>query len=163
MAIKVLRVTGEQSELLDAVIALGDRYTKTLGPADASRVPQAAEDGGSPGRHRSGGGDRLRAVRAPEEERYIRLAHLCVAEEQRGRGIARLLVEAIKRAVSATARYQGQVPTGLRTQRHVDEPGFVPNGEVRGGAGTERSSTDGGWISDIRICSRRRRATRCWW
>jgi hypothetical protein len=31
MAIRVLPVSAEQSELLDAVIALGNRYTKYLG------------------------------------------------------------------------------------------------------------------------------------
>lgn len=37
------QVAETQDELVDAAVALGDRYTKTFGVAHAARVPQARE------------------------------------------------------------------------------------------------------------------------
>ena len=73
-----------QNELIDKAIVLGDRYTKTLGLLTPPAYRKAAEDGGL-----------LVAVEAeevigyalfglPKRSAHIRLAHLCVAEEQRG-------------------------------------------------------------------------------
>ncbi|WJY41155.1 GNAT family N-acetyltransferase [Streptomyces sp. P9-2B-2] len=101
MAIEVLPVAGEQFGLLDAVIALGDRYTRFLGLVTPPAYLKHAEDGGL-----------LAAVEdeevvgyalfgLPKRNHYVRLAHLCVAEEHRGRGIARLLVEAIREQLSS--------------------------------------------------------------
>lgn len=46
MAIKVLPVSGEQAGWIDAVVALGDRYTKRLGLLTPPAYRKAAEDGG---------------------------------------------------------------------------------------------------------------------
>ncbi|MFF7845402.1 GNAT family N-acetyltransferase [Streptomyces ossamyceticus] len=145
MAIKLLSVSPAQAELIDKAIALGDRYTKTLGLLTPPAYRQAAEDGGL-----------LVAVEAdevigyalfglPKRSAHIRLAHLCVAEEQRGRGIARLLVDAIKE------RYPQRLGIKAKCRRDYDlsdmwtSLGFVPHGEVRG-RGRDGEILDGWWL-----------------
>ncbi|MER6075166.1 GNAT family N-acetyltransferase [Streptomyces sp. NPDC001817] len=112
-------------------VALGDRYTNTLGLLTPPAYRKAAEDGGL-----------LAAVEADEALGYarfglpkrstrIRLAHLCVAEEQRGRGIARRLVEGIKE------RYPQRLGSKAKCRRDYNLSGMwrsldsVPDGEVR--------------------------------
>ncbi len=84
MAIKLVSVLPAQDELIDKAVSLGDRYAKTLGLLTPPAYRKAAEDGGL-----------LVAVEAdevigyalfglPKGSAHIRLAHLCVAEEQRG-------------------------------------------------------------------------------
>ncbi|GAA4063758.1 GNAT family N-acetyltransferase [Streptomyces shaanxiensis] len=145
MAIKLLSVSPAQAELIDKAIALGDGYTKTLGLLTPPAYRQAAEAGGL-----------LVAVEAdevigyalfglPKRSAHIRLAHLCVAEEQRGRGIARLLVEAIKE------RYPQRLGIKAKCRRDYNlsdmwrSLGFVPHGEVRG-RGRDGEILDGWWL-----------------
>ncbi|MFF3919470.1 GNAT family N-acetyltransferase [Streptomyces sp. NPDC001852] len=144
-------------------VALGDRYTNTLGLLTPPDYRKAAEDGGL-----------LAAVEADEALGYapfglpkrstrIRLAHLRVAEEQRGRGIARRLVEGIKE------RYPQRLGSKAKCRRDYNLSGMwrslgsVPDGEVQGGTGTAKSWMDPRWTSAIRTCSRRWRAMRSWW
>ncbi|WP_328825698.1 GNAT family N-acetyltransferase [Streptomyces ureilyticus] len=134
-----------QAELIDKSVALGDRYTKTLGLLTPPAYRQVAENGGL-----------LVAVEAdqmigyalfglPKRSAHIRLAHLCVAEEQRGRGMARLLVEAIKQ------RYPQRLGIKAKCRRDYElsdmwtSLGFVPNGEVRG-RGRDGEILDGWWL-----------------
>ncbi|MFE1781522.1 GNAT family N-acetyltransferase [Streptomyces sp. NPDC059506] len=145
MAIKLLTVSPAQKELIDKAVALGDRYTKKLGLLTPPAYLKAAEDGGL-----------LAAVEAdevigyalfglPKRSAHIRLAHLCVADEQRGRGIARLLVDEIK------ARYPQRLGIKAKCRRDYDlsamwrRLGFVPHGEVRG-RGRDGEILDGWWL-----------------
>ncbi|MEU0242872.1 GNAT family N-acetyltransferase [Streptomyces sp. NPDC006235] len=145
MAIKLLSVGPARNELIDKAIALGDRYTKTLGLLTPPAYRQAAEDGGL-----------LVAVEAdevigyalfglPKRSAHIRLAHLCVAEEQRGRGIARLLVEAIKEKYPQRLGIKAKCRRDYNLSDMWTSLGFVPNGEVRG-RGRDGEILDGWWL-----------------
>ncbi|WP_236242422.1 GNAT family N-acetyltransferase [Streptomyces sp. CC228A] len=145
MAIRVQPVSAEQSELLDAVIALGDRYTKYLGLLTPPAYRKHAEDGGL-----------LVAVDdeevvgyalfgLPKRSLYVRLAHLCVAEEHRGKSVARELIEAIG------ARHAHRL--GIRAKCRRDYGlsgmwtalGFVPKGESLG-RGKDKETLDTWWL-----------------
>ncbi|GGV87332.1 hypothetical protein GCM10015535_36860 [Streptomyces gelaticus] len=117
MAIRVLPVSAEQLELLDAVVAVGDRYTKYLGLLTPPAYRKHAEDGGL-----------LVAVDdeevvgyalfgLPERSPYVRLAHLCVAEEHRGRGVARELIEAIRARHAHSGSHLEDLPKAVRWSR----------------------------------------------
>ncbi|CAL9413094.1 GNAT family N-acetyltransferase [Streptomyces sp. enrichment culture] len=145
MAIRVLPVSAEQSELLDAVIALGNQYTKYLGLLTPPAYRKHAEDGGL-----------LVAVDdeevvgyalfgLPKRSLYVRLAHLCVAEEHRGKGVARELIDAIR------ARHAHRL--GIRAKCRRDYGlsgmwtalGFVPKGESLG-RGKDKETLDTWWL-----------------
>lgn len=145
MAVKVLPVSGTQDELIDQAIALGDRYTKRLGLMTPAAYRGMAEDGGL-----------LVAVEGevmigyalfglPKRSPHVRLAHLCVVEEHRGKGAARLLVEEIRQ------RYPQRL--GIRAKCRRDyglsgmwtSLGFVPRGEVRG-RGSDGETLDAWWL-----------------
>ncbi|MET7453758.1 GNAT family N-acetyltransferase [Streptomyces sp. NPDC005574] len=145
MAIKLVSVSPVQDELIGKAIAQGDRYTRTLGLLTPPAYRKAAEDGGL-----------LAAVEAdevlgyalfglPKRSARIRLAHLCVAEEQRGRGIARRLVEGI------AERYPERLGIKAKCRRDYNlsgmwrSLGFVPDGEVRG-RGRDGEILDGWWL-----------------
>lgn len=130
MAIKLVSVSPAQDELIKRAIALGDRYTRTLGLLKPPAYRKAAEDGGL-----------LAAVEGdevigyalfglPKRSARIRLAHLCVAEEHRGRGIGRKLVEGIR------GRYPQRLGIKAKCRRDYNlsgmwrSLGFVPDGEV---------------------------------
>ncbi|MDX3864576.1 MULTISPECIES: GNAT family N-acetyltransferase [Streptomyces] len=145
MAVKVLPALPAQVELIDKAVALGDRYTKTLGLLTPPAYRQAAENGGL---LVAVDGDEVIGYALfglPKRSAHIRLAHLCVAEEQRGRGIARLLVEAIKQ------RYPQRLGIKAKCRRDYElsdmwtSLGFVPNGEVRG-RGRDGEILDGWWL-----------------
>ncbi|MEW9518761.1 GNAT family N-acetyltransferase [Streptomyces tubercidicus] len=145
MTIKLVSVSPAQDELIDKAVALGDRYTKTLGLLTPPAYRKAAEDGG------------LLAVveldevigyalfGLPKRSARIRLAHLCVAQEQRGRGIARRLVQGIKE------RYPQRLGIKAKCRRDYNlsgmwrSLGFVPDGEVRG-RGRDGEILDGWWL-----------------
>ncbi|MFE3148310.1 GNAT family N-acetyltransferase [Streptomyces sp. NPDC059218] len=145
MAIKLVSVSPAQDELIKRAIALGDRYTRTLGLLKPPAYRKAAEDGGL-----------LAAVEGdevigyalfglPKRSARIRLAHLCVAEEHRGRGIGRKLVEGIR------GRYPQRLGIKAKCRRDYNlsgmwrSLGFVPDGEVRG-RGRDGEILDGWWL-----------------
>ncbi|PCG87932.1 N-acetyltransferase [Streptomyces sp. WZ.A104] len=145
MTIKVLPVSGEQTDLLGAVVALGDRYTKWLGLLTPPAYRAAAEEGGL-----------LVAVEGekvvgyalfglPKRNTHVRLAHLCVAEAHRGKGIARRLIQAIR------ARHPERLGIRARCRRDYDlsgmwtSLGFVPLGEGLG-RGRDQETLDTWWL-----------------
>ncbi|MDB1086490.1 GNAT family N-acetyltransferase [Streptomyces sp. ACA25] len=145
MAIKVLPVSGEQTDLLGAVVALGDRYTKWLGLLTPPAYRAAAEDGGL-----------LVAVEGeevvgyalfglPKRSTHVRLAHLCVPEEHRGKGIARRLIQ------SLCERHPERLGIRARCRRDYDlsgmwtSLGFVPLGEGLG-RGRDQATLDTWWL-----------------
>ncbi|MGW2034756.1 GNAT family N-acetyltransferase [Streptomyces sp. NPDC001811] len=145
MAIKLVSVSPAQDELIDKAIALGDRYTKTLGLLTPPAYRKATEDGGLLA---AAEGDEVLGYALfglPKRSARIRLAHLCVAEEQRGRGIARRLVEGIKE------RYPQRLGIKAKCRRDYNlsgmwrSLGFVPDGEVRG-RGRDGEILDGWWL-----------------
>ncbi|MFI5526103.1 GNAT family N-acetyltransferase [Streptomyces platensis] len=145
MAIKVRPVTGEQSELLDAVIALGDRYTKFLGLLTPPAYRKHADDGGL-----------LVAVEGeevvgyalfglPKRSLHVRLAHLCVAEEHRGKGIARLLVEAIRERHTHRLGIRAKCRRDYGLSGMWTGLGFIPKGESLG-RGQDEETLDTWWL-----------------
>ena len=145
VAIKLLSVAPAQNELIDKAITLGNRYTKTLGLLKPPAYSKAAEDGGL-----------LVAVEAdevigyalfglPKRSAHIRLAHLCVAEEQRGRSIARRLVEEIKKRYPQRLGIKAKCRRDYNLSAMWTSLGFVPHGEVRG-RGRAGEILDGWWL-----------------
>ncbi|MFE0964264.1 GNAT family N-acetyltransferase [Streptomyces fungicidicus] len=87
MAIKLVSVSPAQEELIVKAIALGDRYTKTLGLLTPPAYEKAAEDGGLLVAVEAGEVIGYALFGLPKRSARIRLAHLCVAEEERGGGL----------------------------------------------------------------------------
>ncbi|MER7235356.1 GNAT family N-acetyltransferase [Streptomyces olivaceus] len=145
MAIKLVSVSPAQEELIVKAIALGDRYTKTLGLLTPPAYEKAAEDGGLLVAVEAGEVIGYALFGLPKRSARIRLAHLCVAEEERGRGIAGRLVEGIKE------RYPQRLGIKAKCRRDYDlsgmwrSLGFVPDGEVRG-RGRDGEILDGWWL-----------------
>ncbi|UQS30260.1 GNAT family N-acetyltransferase [Streptomyces fradiae] len=145
MAITVLPVSAEQSELLDAAIALGDRYTKYLGLLTPPAYRKHAEDGGV-----------LVAVDdeevvgyalfgLPRRNPYVRLAHLCVAEEHRGKGVARELIEAIRGRHAHRLGIRAKCRRDYGLSGMWTALGFVPKGESLG-RGKDKETLDTWWL-----------------
>lgn len=145
MTIEALWVSATHDGLIGKAVALGDRHTKTLGLMKPPAYRKMAEDGGL-----------LVAVQAdevigyalfglPKRSAHIRLAHLCVSEDHRGKGVARLLVEAIRN------RYPQRLGIKAKCRRDYElsgmwrSLGFVPRGEVRG-RGRDGEILDGWWL-----------------
>ncbi|NEB18129.1 GNAT family N-acetyltransferase [Streptomyces coelicoflavus] len=145
MAIELVSVSPAQEELIVKAIALGDRYTKTLGLLTPPAYEKAAEDGGLLVAVEAGEVIGYALFGLPKRSARIRLAHLCVAEEERGRGIAGRLVEGIKK------RYPQRLGIKAKCRRDYDlsgmwrSLGFVPDGEVRG-RGRDGEILDGWWL-----------------
>lgn len=148
MAVEIVPVVGLQKELLAATIALGNRYTKTLGLMKPPAYEKMADDGGLLA---AVDGDEVVGYALfglPKRTPHVRLAHLCVAQERRGEGIARLLVEKIR------AMY-GQL-LGIKVKCRRDygltgmwtNLGFIARGEVRGRS--RRGDVLDGWWLDFR-------------
>ncbi len=72
------------------------RYTKYLGLLTPPAYRKHAEDGGLLVAVDDEEAVGYALFGLPKRSLYVRLAHLCVAEEHRGRGVARELVEAIR-------------------------------------------------------------------
>ncbi|MFI9269417.1 GNAT family N-acetyltransferase [Kitasatospora sp. NPDC052896] len=132
MVLKIVPVTGAQEELLAAAIALGDRYTKTLGLMTPPAYEKMADDGGL-----------LVAVDGdvvvgyalfglPKRTPHVRLAHLCVAQEHRGKGTARRLVEAIRVRHGQRFGIKAKCRRDYRLAGMWESLGFNPRGEVKG-------------------------------
>lgn len=145
MGVKVLPVSGAQSELIDAAIALGNRYTRTLGLMTPPAYQKMAEEGGLLVALEHGEVVGYALFGLPKRSPRVRLAHLCVAEEHRGKGIARALVRAIcdrnphRLGIKAKCRRDYGLSgmwTGL---------GFIARGEVPG-RGREGKILDGWWL-----------------
>ncbi|WP_405957280.1 GNAT family N-acetyltransferase [Streptomyces phaeochromogenes] len=133
MAVSVKQVGADESQLIDAIVALGDQNTKTLGMLAPPVYLQAAE--------------RRTLLAAFEDDElvgyalyalpkrkhhHVQLTHLCVNESRRKRGIARRLVEEI------TARHQDRFGIRAKCRRDYELSrmwsglGFVPRGEAPG-------------------------------
>ncbi|MET9715296.1 GNAT family N-acetyltransferase [Streptomyces rochei] len=145
MTIRLVSVSPAQEELIAKAIALGDRYTKTLGLLKPPAYEKAAEDGGLLAAVEAGEVIGYALFGLPKRSARIRLAHLCVAEEERGRGIAGRLVEGIKE------RYPQRLGIKAKCRRDYNlsgmwrSLGFVPDGEVRG-RGRDGEILDGWWL-----------------
>lgn len=145
MAVKVLPVSGTQDELIDQAIALGDRYTKRLGLMTPPAYRSMADDGGLVVAVEDEVVIGYALFGLPKRSPHVRLAHLCVAHEHRGKGAARLLIEEIRR------RYPQRL--GIRAKCRRDyglsgmwtSLGFVPRGEGRG-RGSDGETLDAWWL-----------------
>lgn len=145
MAIKVLPVLESQADLLDATVALGDRYTKTLGLLTPQAYRKHAEDGGLLA---AMDGDELVGYALfglPKRYPYVRLAHLCVAVEHRGRGVARRLVQAIRARHSQRLGIRARCRRDYKLGAMWTSLGFVPRGEAVG-RGRDREILDTWWL-----------------
>jgi len=128
--IELTEVDPQDAWLLNEVIALGDRSRRTLGFLPRPAFAQAAECG-----------TLLAAVHDEHVVGYVlyllprqvvRLTHLCVAEQVRGHGVARLLVDAI------SLRHTDRFGITLKCRKDFaanglwSHLGFELQGEVRG-------------------------------
>ncbi|MGW4806231.1 GNAT family N-acetyltransferase [Kitasatospora sp. NPDC004272] len=145
MGIKIVPASGTQEELIEAAIALGNRYTKTLGLLTPPVYQNAADEGGL---LIAVDGDEVIGYALcglPKRSPHVRLTHLCVAEERRGEGVARLLVETIR------TRYSQRLGIKVKCRRDYGltemwtSLGFVPRGEVRGRS-KNGDDLDGWWL-----------------
>ncbi|WNI16342.1 GNAT family N-acetyltransferase [Actinacidiphila sp. ITFR-21] len=145
MAIEVLPVTGEQPELLAAAIALGNRYKKQLGLLTPPAYRKYADDGGLLVALEGSEVVGYTLFGLPKRNQHVRLAHLCVAEERRGNGIAALLIAELRR------RQSRRLGIRARCRRNYDlgpmwsSLGFVPKGEGLGRGG-DKETLDTWWL-----------------
>ncbi|MEK8143890.1 GNAT family N-acetyltransferase [Streptomyces sp. M10(2022)] len=99
----------------------------------------------------------------PKRSTHVRLAHLCVPEEHRSKGIARSLIQTL------CERHPERLGIRARCRRDYElsgmwtSLGFVPLGEGWGAAETRRPWTLGGLTWGTRTCSRTSRATPWRW
>ncbi|MFJ6437237.1 GNAT family N-acetyltransferase [Streptomyces sp. NPDC091416] len=145
MVIKVLPVSESQTDLLDAAVSLGDRYTKTLGLLTPPAYRKAAEDGGL---LVALDGDELLGYALfglPKRSPHVRLAHLCVAEEHRGKGVARLLIQTIRERHSQRLGIKAKCRRDYDLSGMWSSLGFVPRGEALG-RGRDKETLDGWWL-----------------
>ncbi|MFJ8691807.1 GNAT family N-acetyltransferase [Streptomyces roseolilacinus] len=145
MAIRVLPVSGEKPELLDAVIALGDRYTKYLGLLTPPAYRKHAEDGGLLVAVDDGEVLGYALFGLPKRNPYVRLAHLCVAEEHRGKGVARRLVETIRERHAHRLGIRAKCRRNYGLSGMWTGLGFVPKGESLG-RGKDKETLDTWWL-----------------
>ena len=138
-------MTEVQDDEIDAVVALGNRYTKRLGLLTPLAYRQIAKDGGLLA---AVDGDELVGYALfglPKRRPYVRLTHLCVAEERRGSGAARLLVEAIQERHGQRLGMRAKCRRDYGLSPMWTSLGFVPRGEVRG-RGSDGETLDGWWL-----------------
>jgi GNAT superfamily N-acetyltransferase/predicted transcriptional regulator len=145
VAIQVLGVRETQDELIDAVVALGDRYTRTLGLMTPPAYRKMAEDGGLLAVIEAGEVIGYALFGLPKTSPHVRLAHLCVAEEHRGKGVARLLVRTICERHPQRLGIKAKCRRDYNLSSMWTSLGFVPRGEVRG-RGRDGEILDGWWL-----------------
>jgi GNAT superfamily N-acetyltransferase len=128
--VEVADVGPQDEQFLRQIIALGDGAKRTLGFLPQVAFRQAAESGTLLAAVRDGQLLGYALYSLPRQ--VIRLTHLCVAENARGQGVARLLVATI------SERHADRF--GITLKCRNDYPahglwpvlGFVAQGEVRG-------------------------------
>ncbi|MCF3173945.1 GNAT family N-acetyltransferase [Streptomyces sioyaensis] len=145
MAIKIMPVAETQAELIDAAVALGDRYTKTLGLLTPPAYRKHASDGGLLVAVDEGEVIGYALFGLPKRSPHVRLAHLCIAKEHRGKGAARLLVEEIRHRHSDRLGIKAKCRRDYGLSDMWTSLGFVPQGEVRG-RGQDGETLDGWWL-----------------
>jgi GNAT superfamily N-acetyltransferase len=145
MAIKVLPATGEQPELLAAAIALGDRYTNRLGLLTPPAYRKYADDGGLLVALEGDDVVGYALFGLPKRNQYVRLAHLCVAEEHRGSGIARLLIAELRRRQSHRLGIRARCRRDYGLSPMWSSLGFVPKGEGLGRGG-DKETLETWWL-----------------
>ena len=144
MAIKILPVAETQAELIDAAVALGDRYTETLGLLTPPAYRKHASDGGLLVAVDEGEVVGYALFGLPKRSPHVSLAHLCIAKGHRGKGAARLLVEEIRRrhsdrlGIKAKCRRDYGPTARRRAARHHRRPLRHRPHHGFGGVGTHR-------------------------
>lgn len=145
VGIDVLSVSGTQVELIAEAVGLGNRYTKTLGLMTPPAYRMMAEEGGLLVAREAETVIGYALFGLPKRDPHIRLAHLCVAEEHRGKGVARLLVESIKQRYPQRLGIKAKCRRDYGLSGMWTSLGFVPRGEVRG-RGRDGETLDGWWL-----------------
>ncbi|MEU9155754.1 GNAT family N-acetyltransferase [Streptomyces sp. NPDC048417] len=145
MNVTVRLVGADEVEVINAIVALGDKNTKTLGMLPPPVYQQAADRKTLLGAF---DGDELvgYALYALPKRRHhhVQLTHLCISEQHRKHGVARRLVEEI------TARHRDRFGIRAKCRRDYElsrmwsSLGFVPRGETPG-RGNKAMPLDGWW------------------
>jgi len=136
-------IAADDHIIVAQVVALGDRYRRTLGFLPRAGFAQAAESGTLVAALRDGEVVGYALFSLPRQ--VVRLTHLCVEDSARGSGIARRLVEAV------SAKHADRF--GITLKCRNDYPahdlwprlGFTAQGEVRG-RGRDRKSLTVWWL-----------------
>ncbi|NIY68315.1 GNAT family N-acetyltransferase [Streptomyces malaysiensis] len=145
MAVKVVPVSETQDDLIEAAVALGNRYKKRLGMMPPSAYRKMAGDGGLLVGVDGAGVVGYALFHLPKRSPHIGLAHLCVAAEHRGKGVARLLVDAIKEQYPQRLGIKAKCRRDYGLSGMWTGLGFVPRGEARG-RGRDGETLDGWWL-----------------
>ncbi|MGK5548423.1 GNAT family N-acetyltransferase [Streptomyces sp. URMC 127] len=143
--IEVLPVTGDRSEMLGAAIALGNRYTKWLGLLTPPAYRKYADDGGLLVALDGGELVGYALFGLPKRNQYVRLVHLCVAEEHRGKGIASLLIAELRRRQGHRLGIRARCRRDYGLSATWSALGFVPKGEGLGRGG-DKETLDTWWL-----------------
>ncbi|WP_251056410.1 GNAT family N-acetyltransferase [Streptomyces sp. ISL-94] len=145
MTVNVVPVSGEQAELIDAAVALGDRYTKWLGLLTPPAYQQAADEGGLLVALEDEQVIGYALFGLPKRSPYVRMAHLCVAEEHRGKSVARQLVQSIRERQAHRLAIKARCRRDYGLSGMWTSLGFVPRGEGPG-RGLKRKILDSWWL-----------------
>jgi GNAT superfamily N-acetyltransferase len=119
------------SELLPAVVALGDAYKKTLGLMPRGVYPERAA-GGTLIAAVDTTGDVVGYAMYEIARGRVRLVHLCVDKRARGRGVARLLVDEISRRHPELSGIKVSCRADYAASSVWPKLGFVLRNEVPG-------------------------------
>ncbi|MFF2790825.1 GNAT family N-acetyltransferase [Streptomyces sp. NPDC058049] len=143
--IEVLPVTGEQPDMLGAAIALGNRYTKRLGLLTPPAYRKYADDGGLLVALEGGELVGYALFGLPKRSQHVRLVHLCVAEESRGKGIASRLIAELRRRQGHRLGIRARCRRDYGLSATWSGLGFVPRGEGLGRGG-DKETLDTWWL-----------------
>ena len=112
LPIQIVPVSAHDQELIGKIIVLGNQYRRTLGFLPSAAFRQAALSGTLIAAlvDKNVIGYTLYAL----PRQVVRLTHLCVSEEMRGHGLARLMVEEISR------RHADRLGIVLRCRKDYD-------------------------------------------
>lgn len=130
--------------VVDEIIRLSKRHSRTLGMMPAGAFWEAADRGGLVAARIDGRAVGYALLRLPRNSQ-IMLSHLCVAAEARGLGVARALVDEIRTRHSARMGIRAKCRDDYGINAMWEALGFRPLGSAVG-RGRDRSPMTVWWL-----------------